>query len=63
MKRKTPAKKGGLSDEMKAKILHDHFAKLGKRGGKARFARMSASAKKRLARKAARARWSKQKDE
>jgi hypothetical protein len=56
-------KKEVITDEMRAAILHNHFSKLGKKGGKSRTDSMTPEARKRLARKAARARWKKQKGE
>ena len=45
---------------MTAKELKDYFAKMGKRGGKARVKNSTPEQRKASARKAAQARWAKQ---
>lgn len=46
-----------------SKEAREYFAKEGRRGGKARLKTMTAEQRKEVARKAAQARWSKQKKE
>jgi hypothetical protein len=60
--RRKKHKKEVTDTDMEAGI-RAYFSKLGKRGGKAKAALMSPESRRRLARKAARARWSKQKGE
>jgi len=52
-----------ITDAMRAEIVSSYFSKLGKKGGKSRTDSMTPEARKRLARKAARARWKKAKGE
>jgi hypothetical protein len=49
--------KKGDAKAMAEQILHEHFSKLGRKGGKARFVGMSQEDRRKLASKAAKARW------